>query len=197
MNQPDLGHKVIELRQQKGLTQEQLAELCEVSARTIQRIESGQVDPRAYTLQCLSKALEFDFAIDGTTNENLWLTILHLSSIFVIVVIPLLLWSWKKNQSSKIDHQGRLVLNFQVTMTLILISTVLLVMIFPIALAIIEESTGTSIIEGNPVIMAMLICIPLPLILIGIFCTYQGVVNAMRALADKPVNYALSIPFVK
>jgi transcriptional regulator with XRE-family HTH domain len=197
MNQPDLGHKVIELRQQKGLTQEQLAELCEVSARTIQRIESGEVDPRAYTLQCLSKALEFNFAIDGTTNENLWLTILHLSSIFVIVVIPLLLWSWKKNQSSKIDHQGRLVLNFQVTMTLILISTVLLVMIFPIALAIIEESTGTSIIEGNPVIMAMLICIPLPLILIGIFCTYQGVVNAMRALADKPVNYALSIPFVK
>jgi len=47
MNQPDLGLKVIELRQQKGLTQEQLAELCEVSARTIQRIESGEVDPRA------------------------------------------------------------------------------------------------------------------------------------------------------
>ena len=197
MNQPDLGLKVVELRQQKGLTQEQLAELCEVSARTIQRIESGEVDPRAYTLQCLSKALEFDFGIDGTANENLWLTILHLSSIFVIVVIPLLLWSWKKNQSSKIDQQGRLVLNFQVTMTLILISAVLLVMIFPITLAIIEESTGTSIIEGNPVIMAMLICIPLPLILIGIFCTYQGVVNAMRALSDKPVHYALSIPFVR
>ena len=50
MNQPDLGLKVTELRQQKGLTQEQLAERCEVSARTIQRIESGEVDPRAYTL---------------------------------------------------------------------------------------------------------------------------------------------------
>jgi uncharacterized Tic20 family protein/DNA-binding Xre family transcriptional regulator len=197
VNQPDLGFKVVELRQQKGLTQEQLAEQCEVSTRTIQRIESGEVDPRAYTLQCLSKALEFDFGIDGSTNENLWLTILHLSSMFVIVVIPLLLWSWKKNQSSKIDQQGRLVLNFQVTMTLILISAVFLLMIFPITLAIIEESTGKSIIEGNPVIMAMLICIPVPLILIGIFCTYQGVVNAMRALSDKPVHYALSIPFVK
>jgi uncharacterized Tic20 family protein/DNA-binding Xre family transcriptional regulator len=197
MNQPDLGLKVIELRQHKGLTQEQLAELCEVSARTIQRIESGEVDPRAYTLQCLSKALEFDFGIEGTANENLWLTILHLSSMFVIVVIPLLVWSWKKNQSSKIDHQGRLVLNFQVTMTLILISAVFLLMIFPITLAIIEESTGVSTIEGNPVIMALLICIPVPLILIGLFCTYQGVVNAMRALSDKPVHYALSIPFVK
>ncbi|OGN96869.1 MAG: hypothetical protein A2Z71_03675, partial [Chloroflexi bacterium RBG_13_50_21] len=107
------------------------------------------------------------------------------------------LWSWKKNQSSKIDQQGRMVLNFQVTMILILISAMFLLMIFPITLAIIEESTGTSIIEGNPVIMAMLLCIPLPLILIGIFCTYQGVVNAMRALSDKPVHYALSIPFVK
>ncbi len=47
MNQPDLGLKVSELRQQKGLTQERLAELCEVSPRTIQRIESGEVDPRA------------------------------------------------------------------------------------------------------------------------------------------------------
>jgi uncharacterized Tic20 family protein/DNA-binding Xre family transcriptional regulator len=197
MNQPDLGLKVAELRLQKSLTQEQLAEICEVSARTIQRIESGEVDPRAYTLQCLSKALEFDFGIDGTANENLWLTILHLSSMFVIVVIPLLLWSWKKNQSSKIDQQGRLVLNFQVTMTLILISAVFLLMILPITLAIIEESSGISVIEGNPAIMALLICMPLPLIMIGIFCTYQGVVNAMRALSDKPVHYPLSIPFVK
>jgi hypothetical protein len=37
----------------------------------------------------------------------------------------------------------------------------------------------------------------MPLILIGIFCTYQGVLNATRALADKPVRYPLSIPFVK
>ncbi len=62
MNQPGLGLKVSELRQQKGLTQEQLAERCEVSARTIQRIESGEVDPRAYTLHCLGEALEFDFS---------------------------------------------------------------------------------------------------------------------------------------
>jgi uncharacterized Tic20 family protein/DNA-binding Xre family transcriptional regulator len=197
MNQPDLGLKVVELRQQKGLTQEQLAEQCEVSTRTIQRIESGDVDPRAYTLQCLSQALEFDFGVEGTPNENLWLAILHLSSMFCIVVIPLLLWSWKKNQSNKIDQHGCQVLNFQITMTLTLFITVFLLMIFPIALAITEETTGISTIEGNPIIMALLICIPVPLILIGLFCTYQGVVNAMRALSDKPIHYPLSIPFVK
>ena len=126
MNQPDLGLKVSELRQQKGLTQEQLAERCEVSPRTIQRIESGEVDPRAYTLHCLGEALEFDFGEENTGNENLWLAVLHLSSIFVILIVPLLLWSWKKNQSYKIDKQGRQVLNFQITMTLLLFAAAFL-----------------------------------------------------------------------
>jgi len=196
MNQPDLGLKVSDLRQQKGLTQEQLAERCEVSPRTIQRIESGEVDPRAYTLHCLSEALEFDFGEENTGNENLWLTVLHLSSIFSIPIFPLLLWSWKKNQSYKIDQQGRLALNFQITMTLSLFAAAFLLMAFPAGLIVAGEQT-VSAMESTPVFIVATICLPLPLILIGFFCMYQGVVNAMRALSDKPVRYALSIPFVK
>ena len=196
MNQPDLGLKVTELRQQKAFTQEQLAEKCEVSARTIQRIESGEVDPRAYTLQCLSKALDFDFMEDNTSNENLWLTVLHLSNVFCTVIIPLLLWSWKKNQSYKIDEQGRLVLNFQITVTLMLFAALFLLMALPTALIMIGD-TGVARLEGSPLFLALTFCVPMPLILIGIFCTYQGVVNAMRALSDKPVHYPLAIPFVK
>ena len=196
MNQPDLGHKVTELRQQKGLTQEQLAELCEVSARTIQRIESGEVDPRAYTLQCLSKTLEFDFGAESNANDNLWLAILHLSSMLCIVIVPLLLWSWKKNQSYRINQQGRQVLNFQITMTLCLFAAAAVLMLAPMALVFIDAATVASL-EQNPLFIALLICLPVPLILIGIFCTYQGVVNAVRALADRPVHYSLSIPFFK
>lgn len=196
MNQPDLGLKVSELRQQKGLTQEQLAERCEVSARTIQRIESGEVDPRAYTLHCLGKALEFDFGEENTGNENLWLTLMHLSSIFCLFIVPLLLWSWKKTQSIKIDKQGRQVLNFQITMTLALFAAAFLLMAFPAGLVVAGEQT-MNVMESTPVFILATICLPLPLILIGIFCTYQGVVNAMRALSDKPIHYALSIPFVK
>ena len=196
MNQPDLGLKVADLRQQKGLTQERLAELCEVSPRTIQRIESGEVDPRAYTLHCLGEALEFDFGEENTGNENLWLAILHLSSVFCIVIVPLLLWSWKKNQSFKIDQHGRHVLNFQITMTLSLFATLFLLMIIPVALVFMGEA-GINTVEGSPIFMLLVMCAPAPLILIGIFCTYQGVVNAMRALSDKPVRYVLSIPFVK
>jgi len=196
MNQPDLGLKVSELRQQKGLTQEQLAELCEVSPRTIQRIESGEVDPRAYTLQCLGEALEFDFGEENTSKENLWLAVLHLSSIFSIPILPLLLWSWKKNQSYKIDQQGRHVLNFQITTTLTLFAAAFFTLTIPILLAILGAQ-GVNVVEGSPVFMLLVMCTPVPLVLIGIFCTYQGVVNAMRAISDKPIRYALSIPFVK
>lgn len=196
MNQPDLGLKVTELRQQKGLTQEQLAELCEVSPRTIQRIESGEVDPRLYTLHCLGIALEFDFGEQNTTNENLWLAVLHLSSIFCIPILPLLLWSWKKNQSYKIDQQGRQTLNFQTTMVLSLFAAAFLLLLFPITLIMVGQA-AVDAMDNTPLFILSTICLPLPLIAIGIFCTYQGVVNAMRALSDKPVRYALSIPFVK
>ena len=107
MNQPDLGLKITELRQQKAFTQEKLAEYCDVSTRTIQRIESGEVEPRSFTRNSLSNILEFDLGKESTSNENLWLALLHLSSVVCIVFIPLLLWSWKKDQSYKIDQQGR------------------------------------------------------------------------------------------
>ena len=74
MKQPDLGIKVNEQRQQKGITQEKLAELCEVSTRTIQRIESGEVDPRSFTINRLSDVLDFDFGEESVENEALWLT---------------------------------------------------------------------------------------------------------------------------
>jgi uncharacterized Tic20 family protein/DNA-binding Xre family transcriptional regulator len=196
MNQPDLGLKVSELRQQKGLTQEQLAERCEISPRTIQRIESGEVDPRAYTLHCLSTALEFDFGEENTANENLWLTILHLSSVLCILIVPLLLWSWMKNRSYKIDQQGRQVLNFQITMTLLLFASAFLLMLFPATLILAGEEIVHEM-ESSPLFIVSTLCLPAPMVLIGLFCTYQGVINAIRSLAEKPVRYALSIPFVK
>jgi len=194
MNQPDLGLKVAELRQQKALTQEQLAGMCEVSPRTIQRIESGEVDPRAYTLHCLGTALDFDFGEENTANENLWLAALHLSSMFCILLIPLLLWSWKKNQSYKIDQQGRLVLNFQITMTLLLFASAFFMLAgLPAILLLTMEREEAFVTLWSGLALFSIV----PPILIGLFCMYQGVVNAMRALSDKPIRYRLSIPFVK
>lgn len=193
MNQPDLGLKINELRQGKNLTQEKLAEYCEVSTRTIQRIESGEVEPRSFTRNSLSNILEFDFGKDNTGNENLWLALLHLSSVVCIVIIPLLLWSWKKDQSYKVDKQGREVLNFQITITFVLFACALVLMVVPAFLIMAPGLDRSSGVLWN--IFALLP--PLPILFLAIFTTYQGVVNAFRALAEKPVHYALSIPFVR
>lgn len=61
MNQPDLGKKIAELRKAKGFTQEELVEKCNLSVRTLQRIESGEVSPRSYTLKVIFAALDYDF----------------------------------------------------------------------------------------------------------------------------------------
>jgi len=60
MKQPDLGKKIAELRQAKGLTQSELAEKCSLSTRTIQRIESAEVSPRSYTVRLIFSSLEYD-----------------------------------------------------------------------------------------------------------------------------------------
>jgi len=193
MNQPDIGLKVTEMRQQKGITQEQLAEYCEVSTRTIQRIESGEVEPRAFTRNNLSNVLEFDFGEDNTQNETFWLAMLHLSCVISNVIIPLVIWSWKKKTSYKIDKQGRDVLNFQITVTLMLFAAAFfLIVILPAMLVIANTTSGN--VEALSIVALLSI---VPLILIGIFATYQGVVNTVRVLSDKPYKYRLSIPFVK
>lgn len=193
MNQPDLGLKITELRQQKGFTQEKLAEYCEVSTRTVQRIESGEVEPRSFTRNSLSNILEFDFGKEKTNNENIWLALLHLSSVVCIVFIPLLLWSWKKDQSYKIDQQGREVLNFQITIALVLLAFVLVLIVIPSTFLMAQGLDGDAGIVGN--IFTLLS--PVPILFLALFTSYQAVVNTVRALSDKPIRYPLSIPFVK
>ena len=60
MNQPDLGKKIAELRKAKGFTQEELVEKCNLSVRTLQRIESGEVSPRSYTIRIIFAALDYN-----------------------------------------------------------------------------------------------------------------------------------------
>jgi len=70
MNQPDLGRKIAELRKAKGLTQEELVEQCNLNVRTLQRIESGEVTPRSYTLKVIFEALDYEVNNSSELNAN-------------------------------------------------------------------------------------------------------------------------------
>ena len=74
MKQPELGKILSNLRNSKGLTQEELVEKCNISVRTIQRIEAGEVTPRSYTIKTILAAL-------GENLENF-------KDIFVLVETP-------------------------------------------------------------------------------------------------------------
>lgn len=99
MKQPDLGKKISDLRKQQGLTQEELVAKCNINVRTIQRIESGEVTPRSYTIKNILEALganynsvfqdvsenEIEFPpLLGITKDNKY-KVLQLSWIFGII----------------------------------------------------------------------------------------------------------------
>lgn len=52
-----LGHRIADLRQQAGLSQEELGNLAGMDRRSIQRYESGQRDPRYSDLLLIAHAL--------------------------------------------------------------------------------------------------------------------------------------------
>ncbi len=64
----ELSKKIVRARKKQGLTQEELAGLTNITVRTIQRIESGESIPRAFTIKALARALETSF--EELTSET-------------------------------------------------------------------------------------------------------------------------------
>jgi transcriptional regulator with XRE-family HTH domain len=99
-----------ERRIKKGMTQQQLADDCGITLRTIQRIENGEVKPSLYSLNTISRVLEadrssfveqsaskpYEFNVNFKINDmNQFLTdlkILVKSHWKVIVLIVLAFW---------------------------------------------------------------------------------------------------------
>ena len=116
------------------MTQEELAEKTEVSTRTIQRIENGEVDPRAYTLQMISKALEVDYNMFlenepdeeqeiQQVNTNNWLGLLHISSFIPLIFPTVLIWNLKKDKIKGMSNHYRDVISFQLQIWVAILAT--------------------------------------------------------------------------
>lgn len=70
MKQPALGKLIAQKRALRGLTQQQLADLCTINIRSIQRIEAGEVSPRAYTYKFLADVLQLEEPADLLPNTE-------------------------------------------------------------------------------------------------------------------------------
>ena len=176
-----IGNYIKEKRLQKGMTQEELALKCDITVRTVQRIEAGEVDPRSYTLQVIASALEVDFQelvnIDATaatedrsTNESYWLALLHCSGILVLIIPTIIIWTLKKGKIPNIRDHAIDVINFQISMLIYLIIAAFL----------------CFVVVGIPII-----------ILLGIYLTTIIIINTSKAVNNQPYRYPLSIKFLK
>jgi len=135
------GILIKELRIKKGLTQEELADQTELSTRTIQRIENGEVDPRAYSLQMIAKALEVDFSLfveDESTEDKekkakedrFFLGLVHLSGLLPLFIPTILIWKNLKYKVEDITKHFYEVISFQLTILLVFILPGLLIYYF-------------------------------------------------------------------
>jgi transcriptional regulator with XRE-family HTH domain len=59
LNTQQIGSLIKQSRIKKGYTQQQVADMTQLSLRSVQRIEKGEVMPRRYSLEVLANQLEF------------------------------------------------------------------------------------------------------------------------------------------
>ncbi len=104
MKQPELGRKIAELRKAKGLTQEELVDQCNLSVRTLQRIEAGDVTPRSHTIRVILDALDYPAEgplISASLSDIHGKSILNLPGQFYRKILDLL--NLKTNTMKKIS----------------------------------------------------------------------------------------------
>ena len=114
--------------------------------------------------------------LQPTKDERLWGLFCHLSSLigFLIpfgnIIGPLVVWLIKKDTMPFVDDQGREALNFQISITIYVIASIVLIFV--------------------------IIGIPL-LIVVGFFDLIMTVIAAVKANDGVRYRYPLTIRFIK
>lgn len=185
MEAQSIAKNLVYQRKLKGYTQEELSERTQVTVRTIQRIEKGDVSPHLQTIKLLASALEIEVGdllpLENPKEENIqkkWLLLLHSIPFlgFVIpfanILLPLFLWIHKRDDNRLYDVQGAKIINFQISMSL-------LYLISFIALITIEKWGFFLFIAVIP------------------FSVLLMLYNIIKVVSTHKCYYPLAIPFIK
>jgi transcriptional regulator with XRE-family HTH domain len=92
--------EVIKNRKAKSLTQEMLAEQSNLSIRTIQRIESGEVNPRLSTIKLICSVLDFEYC-ENPKKPKKKLAYIFAAALAVILIISSLIISFDTESVSE------------------------------------------------------------------------------------------------
>lgn len=195
MKNVNLGQKIKELRTRQGLSQEQLAEQTQLSLRTIQRIENGETDARGDTITRLAKALCFstqDIYEWTEQEDNSYMVIFNLSALSFIVfpllgvIVPLVLWLYKRDKIKNLNEIGKKLLNFQISWCLLVFSIYLWV---ASSILFRFEQWNAYNLGVPSIVKAFFVLYAINILLITI--------NAIRSVKAKSVIYQPAIPFLR
>ncbi|MFT4646791.1 MAG: transcriptional regulator with XRE-family HTH domain [Planctomycetota bacterium] len=155
MNNTNIKETIKEARLTKGLSQEALSDLSNISLRTIQRIESGIGKPRLFTIKTLAKHLDISISnltLEKTQDQNLDKEIVLLKkmnmSIILTLIIPLAniivpLIIWKTSDVVKeLKNIGEKIISFQILWT---IATLCFFFLSIFISNLINENSGNSL----------------------------------------------------
>jgi transcriptional regulator with XRE-family HTH domain len=184
----ETANRIKELRSRRGYSQEELAERSGLSLRTIQRIENGETEPRGDSLTRLAAA--FDVTVDdladwGLVEDKMTIMVMNLSALSFLffpllgILVPLIIWIFKKDKVKGINDAARSLLNFQITWAI-----VLFVGWLPVSYLLHILIKSDFILPQYAIVMYVY-----NLIVIG--------VNSVRAGRGKKVVYRPAIPFIR
>ncbi|SER71994.1 helix-turn-helix domain-containing protein [Pedobacter rhizosphaerae] len=123
-----LAEKIKQLRNQKGFSQDDLAQQSGLSLRTIQRIEQDETIPRGHTLKQIASALAVEvdtFTLNADKEEDGNANVFNLLALSFIIfpllglLLPLLIFIVKKDRTAYEDETAKRVVNFQGTWSLL------------------------------------------------------------------------------
>ena len=113
-----MSSNIIKLRKHKRWSQEELAERCGISIRTIQRMESGATKPRTHTLKTLAKVFEISIEqllesnkenVGGSASEFDKIRRINTSALFLLVLpfgnlLATIFWSKRYKDSNLVSE---------------------------------------------------------------------------------------------
>ncbi len=140
MEQLTSGSRIKNIRTQSGISQEALADLTQLSVRTIQRIETGETSARGDSLQRIATALNVDIkelttiTVTAASNtpalkEDIWIIrLLYIAPLgFLIfpalgIICPLIIWIVYRNTISGIHQKGKQLITIQTVWCIVLLA---------------------------------------------------------------------------
>ncbi len=201
----ELAKRIKTLRNNKGYSQEALANETNLSLRTIQRIERGETEPRGDTLKRLANALDVtpnDLITWVEHEDRGYMAFLNLSALSFIafpllgLIVPLALWILKRDKVKQLDETGKRLINFQITWCIllgILYFSLIGVMFFNINIRIPSFALRSF---GGGIGSVELVVIVIPILLYS-YNFLLIVINTIRSYHYQSTFYKPAIRFLK